>query len=272
MWPIVPWLLALLAILLTVILYEEYPSFRYRFKFVLYVIYVSTFTFLTIPLYLWRPKDVRNIEWTAPFVRAASFLLGLSWEVEGLENLDPKTPCVIICNHQSILDILGMAEIWKHVGKCAVVAKREILYVFPFGLGAWLCGTVFIDRSDSTGARNQISTTGEALRANGTKLWIFPEGTRHKGSELLPFKKGAFHIAAQFELPIIPVVISPYNFINDDEKVFESGRMMISILPPIPTKGLETQDVSKLADSTRLAMGAEYMRMSRVLLGKEKES
>jgi len=54
-------------------------------------------------------------------------------------------------------------------------------------------------------------------------MWIFPEGTRSKKSELLPFKKGAFHIAMQNKLPIVPVVISPYTFINDEKKIFNSG-------------------------------------------------
>jgi 1-acyl-sn-glycerol-3-phosphate acyltransferase len=54
-------------------------------------------------------------------------------------------------------------------------------------------------------------------------MWIFPEGTRRKNAELLPFKKGAFHIAMQNKLPIVPVIISPYTFINDEKKIFNHG-------------------------------------------------
>lgn len=56
------------------------------------------------------------------------------------------------------------------------------------------------------------------------KLWIFPEGTRSKKEELLPFKKGAFHIAMMNKLPIVPVIISPYYFIDDNKKIFNSGK------------------------------------------------
>lgn len=59
-----------------------------------------------------------------------------------------------------------------------------------------------------------------------TKLWIFPEGTRSKRVNLLPFKKGAFHIAVQNKLPIVPVIVSPYTFINDQKKIFNSGKSL----------------------------------------------
>jgi lysophosphatidate acyltransferase len=110
--------------------------------------------------------------------------------------------------------------------RCACVAKRAIMYVFPFGLASWLCGTVFIDRSNAADSRTKISATAEEITTNKTKMWIFPEGTRSKGAELLPFKKGAFHIAVQHKLPIVPVVISPYTFINDEKKIFNLGKIL----------------------------------------------
>lgn len=57
-------------------------------------------------------------------------------------------------------------------------------------------------------------------------MWIFPEGTRSKKGHILPFKKGAFHIAMTNKLPIVPVVISPYNFIDDEKKIFDSGKSL----------------------------------------------
>lgn len=60
----------------------------------------------------------------------------------------------------------GMCEIWPQIKRCAPVAKKEVLYVFPFGLVAWLCGTVFIDRKNSTQSRTQISSSAESLHKN----------------------------------------------------------------------------------------------------------
>jgi len=137
------------------------------------------------------------------------------------------------------------------------------MYVFPFGLASWLCGTVFIDRNNTADSRTKISATAEEIRTNKTKMWIFPEGTRSKRAELLPFKKGAFHIAVQNKLPIVPVVVSPYTFINDERMIFNSGKVMVTVMPPVETEGCE--DVSKLVDQIREDMNREYMRLSEVV-------
>jgi len=118
-------------------------------------------------------------------------------------------------------------------------------------LVAWLCGTVFIDRANSTKSRTQISTSAESLKKNRTKLWIFPEGTRNKGETLLPFKKGAFHIAIQNKLPIVPVLISPYTFIDDGKHEFGSGRMIISVLPLIETDDIGPENLNEFIEQTR---------------------
>lgn len=175
-----------------------------------------------------------------------STLLGLRWELRGREHLEKDRACIIVANHQSSLDILGMFDLWPVMDKCTVIAKKEIFYAWPVGLGAWLCGLIFIDRMNSAKARavlnsatkeirdkkvksrawialiiNQLSATFVALQI---KLWIFPEGTRHNTGEIHPFKKGAFHVAITSQLPILPVVFSSYYFLSAEEKRFDSGK------------------------------------------------
>lgn len=87
-----------------------------------------------------------------------STLLGLRWELRGREHLEKEQACIIVANHQSSLDILGMFDIWPVMDKCTVVAKKEIFYVWPFGLAAWLSGLIFIDRMNSEKARSVINT------------------------------------------------------------------------------------------------------------------
>jgi len=256
-------LLVLLVIVGILVRYEDSQSFRYRFKFSFHVFYVSFVCLLSIPFAAFRPKNVENTLMIAPFVKFASKLLGVRWEIQGMEILASDIPCVVICNHQSILDTLGMAEVWSVMRKCACVAKKELIYIFPFGLAAWLCGTVFIDRSKGSKSIVKLSTTADSVQKSKTKLWIFPEGTRHKGEELLPFKKGAFHIAMQCKLPIVPVVISPYTFIDDGKEVFGQGKMLLSILPPIPTR--DVTDVNELLDKTRDLMNIEFKRLSKIV-------
>src|SRR4051794_17589912 len=90
-------------------------------------------------------------------------------------------------------------------------------------------------------------------------LWLFPEGTRARltTADLLPFKKGAFHLAVKAQAPIVPVVVGNYTKIYNSKKhIFSAGRMRVRILPPIETKGLtgSHEDVEALLNTTREAM------------------
>jgi len=250
----------ILALIIILALCKVSPAFQYKFKFCLFAVYVPIGALITIPFFALRPKDVRNMHWLTPIYRRASPLLGIKWEIRGREILEKDEARVFVCNHQTGLDILAMAEL--AIPNTAAVAKKELLYFFPFGFCAWLCGTVFINRSDSEKSRKQISALGESIKRSRTKLWIFPEGTRHKGTDLLPFKKGAFHIAVQHGLPIVPLVISPYSFIDDRKQYFGSGKMVISTLQPIETKGVT--DINGLVESTRELMDKEYKRLGQL--------
>lgn len=111
------------------------------------------------------------------------------------------------------------------MNKCTVVAKRELFYAWPFGLAAWLCGLIFIDRMQSDKARNSLFNAADVIKKKKIKLWIFPEGTRRNTGELHPFKKGAFHVAIDAQIPILPVVFSSYTtFLDDDKKNLTSGK------------------------------------------------
>lgn len=117
-----------------------------------------------------------------------------------------------------------LAHLWPIIGRATVVSKKELLYVFPFGLAAYLWGTLYIDRSNQRQAVNKLSQETEAIQQHAAKLLFFPEGTRHQGDTLLPFKKGAFHIAVQSQSAIQPVVVSKYWFLDSEKKWFGRGK------------------------------------------------
>lgn len=98
-----------------------------------------------------------------------STLLGLRWELRGREHLEKDRACIIVANHQSSLDILGMFDLWPVMDKCTVVAKKEIFYAWPVGLGAWLCGLIFIDRMNSEKARSVLNTATKEIRDKKVK-------------------------------------------------------------------------------------------------------
>jgi len=102
---------------------------------------------------------------SAKVCRLVSGLIGLRWTVKGMEHLsrERNTACVMVANHQSSLDILGMFEIWHVMGKVTVVAKRELMFAGTFGIAAWLCNLIFIDRTNPTSAKDVINKAMETM-------------------------------------------------------------------------------------------------------------
>lgn len=113
---------------------------------------------------------------------------------------------------------------WPLIGRATVVAKKELLYAFPFGQAAYLWGTLYIDRSNKTNAVGKLNQEAEAIQKDKAKLLLYPEGTRNQSDKLLPFKKGAFHIAVQSQSYIQPVVVSRYRFLDSKRKIFGQGK------------------------------------------------
>ena len=90
-------------------------------------------------------------------------------------------------------------------------------------------------------------------------IMLFPEGTRNSagGGSLLPFKKGAFHVALDIGVPILPMVVSEYDFLGPDgarTEKFTSGNVTIKILPPIQTEGVRKDQIDDLIKETRDSM------------------
>lgn len=153
--------------------------------------------------------------------------------------------------------------------KTTVVAKRELLYVWPFGVCAWLCGLIFIDRYAAENAKKTMNKAMERLKKDDIKLWVFPEGTRRNTGKLHDFKKGAFHVAINAQVPILPVVFSSYSsFLDDELRVLNSGEVIIEALPEIPTKGLTLDDVGKVMDHTRSLMEVKFNANSKEVSSK----
>nr|XP_022903497.1 1-acyl-sn-glycerol-3-phosphate acyltransferase alpha [Onthophagus taurus] len=212
------------SILLLPFLYETSQAFRYYLKFVTYVVVVSFIALILTPVFIFRIKNVRNLVIASYLCRHVSTLIGLKWILRGRKHLEKDASYIIVSNHQSALDVLGMFDLWPVMDKCTVVAKKEILYAWPFGLAAWLCGLIFIDRMNSEKARTTMKEAAEWIKSKNTKLWVFPEGTRHNTGELHPFKKGAFHLAISAQIPILPVVYSQYYFLDDANRRFDHGK------------------------------------------------
>ncbi|XP_026960066.1 1-acyl-sn-glycerol-3-phosphate acyltransferase beta [Lagenorhynchus albirostris] len=258
-----PWLTA--ALLLLVLLLQLSRSARFYAKIGLYCVLCFTVAAVAAVICLLRHggRTVENMSIISWFIRSFKYLYGLRFEVKGRQKLEVDRPCVIISNHQSILDMMGLMEVLPD--RCVQIAKRELLFLGPVGLIMYLGGVLFIDRQRSRTAMTVISDVGKRMVREKLKVWIYPEGTRNDSGDLLPFKKGAFHLAIQAQVPIIPVVYSSFSsFYNYKTKLFTSGTIKVEVLDAIPTAGLTIADVPELLDTCQQAMRATFLHVSQL--------
>lgn len=177
-------------------------------------------------------------------------------EVRGSENLDKDTSYVFISNHRSYLDT---AALFRYAGKrMGLVAKRELLKVPVLGQGMNFVNIIAIDRSNPERARRSMEKARDVMR-KGYSFGVFAEGTRAMPGELLPFKKGAFHLALQTGSPIIPIAIKNTDWMMGKRTgVAYAGTIELVILPPIETAGRTTESgLADLLTDTRSAIAAE---------------
>ncbi|KAI0068611.1 1-acylglycerol-3-phosphate O [Artomyces pyxidatus] len=188
-----------------------------------------------------------DVNWVVArsFYALASRVMDIKIEVEGEEHL-ATWPSVLVGNHQSMLDILYLGKIFPK--RASIMAKKELQWTPLLGQFLTASGAVFVDRGNNAKAVRSLAAAGETMRERSTALWLFPEGTRSQRPyhDMLPFKKGAFHLAVQAGVPIVPVICQNYWHLYRKD-VFESGVLRLKVLPPVPTTGLTNSDVGALA-------------------------
>ena len=181
----------------------------------------------------------------------AMWLLGLNVKAD-VDSLRHKPgTCVIIANHQSNYDLFVFGTVVPHRTVC--IAKKSLKWVPLFGQLFWLAGNVLIDRGNAHKARRAMLTTTDTLQHKDTSIWVFPEGTRNLGKGLLPFKKGAFHMAIAAGVPIVQVCVSNY-VTHMQLNRRNSGDVLIHSLPPIPTTGMTSDDLPALMQACQAQM------------------
>ena len=183
-------------------------------------------------------------------------LSGVRVKVKGLESLDPKQTYVFVSNHRSYLDTAAM---FIYTGRrIGLLAKKELLKVPVLGVGMGFVNVMAIDRSNRESA---IRTTEAAAKRiqSGVSFAVFVEGTRAKPGELLPFKKGAFYMARQAGVPVVPVAIKYSDLLmGKGTGEARSGTMEMVILPPVEMTDVSTDDdMNQLVADIRQSIATE---------------
>ena len=172
-------------------------------------------------------------------------LTGVKVKVTGQEHLDPKQTYVFVANHWSYLDA---APLFAFTGRrMGMVAKKELLKAPILGYGMGFVNVIAIDRSNRERAVETLKIATERLRS-GICFGVCPEGTRARPGEMLPFKKGAFHMAVQAGVSIVPIALK-----NSDLLMGRGtgeawpGTIEMVMLPPVETSSVSSdQDLDQL--------------------------
>lgn len=125
-------------------------------------------------------------------------------KVNGRRNLNSDQSYVFVANHQGAYDIWAIYGYLNHNFKWLM--KKELEKIFMVGMACKKAGHIMVDDSSISGIRETIAESEETLK-EGMSLVIFPEGSRTWDGKMIPFKRGAFMLAAEFKLPVVPITI-----------------------------------------------------------------
>ncbi|KAF4981346.1 hypothetical protein FZEAL_2831 [Fusarium zealandicum] len=204
------------------------------------------------------------------FVPLMQYSTGVKFVIDDPKNiLGTARPAVFVGNHQTELDVLMLGTMFPQY--CSITAKASLKKTPFLGWFMALSGSIFIDRKNAKDAREAMKGAANEIQSKRQSVYMFPEGTRSYAKEpmLLPFKKGAFHLAVQAGVPIVPCVVANYSHVLFvKELIFRPGRIPVKVLDPIPTEGLTSADVDELTRTTRELMLNELVTLTAKVRGK----
>ncbi|KAJ2802663.1 1-acylglycerol-3-phosphate O-acyltransferase [Coemansia guatemalensis] len=181
--------------------------------------------------------------------------LGITVEVDGAENLLRATssPCILIANHQSLLDVIWLA--WIFPRRAVVVANMFISHLPVLGWFMRASGCLFVKQGDGRSIKALFDGSLRYLEHERTSFVMFPEGRRNSSisGSLLEFKKGAFYLSYCTHAPIIPVAVQCTHplYSWNDCRFKRNSIIHIRVLAPISTQDLTEQDIPTLIANTR---------------------
>ncbi|MCL1594506.1 MAG: 1-acyl-sn-glycerol-3-phosphate acyltransferase [Actinomycetia bacterium] len=182
--------------------------------------------------------------------------------VDGLDNVDPTKRYMIVSNHLSLFDIPTL--FWTLPVHGRFLSKKEVFKIPMVGRAMRTIGIVEINRASGGSSRQAIIEGVQIAAERGFSLIVFPEGTRGTGGELLPFMKGAFRIAIDTGLPILPVIIEGTERVSrSGSRLFFPGSARVVILEPIETAHMTNKnDLKDLSRSVEAIMNETYAMLT----------
>ena len=182
--------------------------------------------------------------------RIMCFLALTRIKIIGNENIDPNKSYIFVANHQSMFDIF---LIYGYLNaKFKWIMKQEIRKTPLLGKACESMGHIFVDRSSPMRAQKSLEEAKDRLLQGSNSVFLFPEGTRSANGKIGRFKRGAFTIARDLHLPIIPVTISgAYNVLPKNGWYITPGKITMTIHQPIDTTNLSDDNLNEMIDQVK---------------------
>lgn len=179
---------------------------------------------------MFRPFHRNNVGLFSSWYGSVAKILGLDVEIRRDQSAYDAMPCVFVANHQNNFDVFTISG--ALIPGTVTVGKKSLKFIPFFGQLYWLAGNILIDRNNKSKAVGTMQGAVDKIVNDKLSVWVFPEGTRSYGRGLLPFKTGAFHIAQQASVPIVPICM---NTTCGHIKLnrWNNGKLIIEFLPPI---------------------------------------
>ena len=215
---------------------------------------------------LFSPRNPKHVYTFGRLFSKMSRVVGIKLEIRYAEGAEQVGPAVYIANHQNTYDLFTVSG--AIMQRTVTVGKKSLVWIPLFGQLYWITGNILIDRANRSKAVGTIGQVVDKIKKNKVSVWMFPEGTRSRGRGLLPFKTGAFHAAIGAQVPIVPIVCSSTDKVKLNR--CDNGLVIVEVMKPIATVGLEKEDVRNLLTQSRKLMATKLAELDQEVAQRNK--
>src|SRR5688572_4091824 len=204
------------------------------------------------------------------FRRAAEVVVKLNplwrFRTSGVRLEDPRRPYVAVANHESYADIFLISHLpWE----MKWLSKAEIMRLPLMGWMMKMAGDIPVERGDTRSRAEALTGIRDRLRKK-VSVMIMPEGTRSRTDDMLPFRDGAFRIAIEEQVPVLPIVVAgTRHAMEKGSLLFNRATAEARVLEPVETTGMTLSDVARLRDDVRarIQAGRDQLRAEMGITG-----
>ena len=185
------------------------------------------------------------------------------FRTSGVRITDPRRPYVVVSNHESYADIFLISHLpWEMKW-----LSKDAIFRLPFmGWMMRMAGDVEVVRNDATSRARSLEGMRDRLRKK-VSVMIFPEGTRSPTDDLLPFRDGAFRLAIEEQVPVLPLVVAgTRDAMAKHSFVFNRARAEVRVLEPVETHGMSVDDASALRERVQSIIATARAELRREIV------